>query len=82
MPIYTKLDGIDGESKDVTKDAPSETKIFSFGSDLETKGFNPQPEPPAEEQQMVVEDVDIFGFNPQPEPPADVDSGFADMMVF
>ena len=44
--------------------------------------FNPQPEPPAEEQQMVVEDLDIFGFNPQPEPPADVDSGFADMMVF
>ena len=82
MPMYIKLDGIDGESKAATKDTPSKTKVFSFADDLEAKGFNPQPEPPAEEQQMVVEDLDIFGFNPQPEPPADVDSGFADMMVF
>ena len=38
-------------------------------SDAAKKGFNPQPEPPAEEGK-VISDAAKKGFNPQPEPPA------------
>lgn len=39
------------------------------GSELEKRGFNPQPEPPAKDPIGEETDLQKRGFNPQPEPP-------------
>ncbi len=49
-------------------------------SDAAKKGFNPQPEPPAEEGKagLDVSDAAKKGFNPQPEPPAEEGKDISD----
>lgn len=46
------------------------------------KGFNPQPEPPAEVLDIILNPGTIRGFNPQPEPPREALKGSATLQDF